>query len=385
MNYKKLITISIFLAAAVLLNACKPQATPSPLSASLSELKGTVEIKQAGQDTFTPASADSFLEENGQVQTGSDGRVRLDLSTGTIIRVAPSSLFTLVSNETVDNSLRTKLQLELGRIYIILNGGSMDVQTPSGTAAVRGSYMMVEVDPDTLDVYVTCLEGDCSVGNEAGSVNFTDGQKSVLFHRDPVTGNYTVPNVGPMSPEDFQQWLDDNPEARELFNKAAATMTAMAPPSPEPTVEPPSTTAPSGGTGGNSNGCFKLLEPPGDSALPNLGAVNFEWEAQQGADKYVLTFTYPNGTTYSFETTNTSMERYIESLPDAGSYQWEVTAYGADGQVICQAQAFTFSKPGSQPQDIKPKPKRDDEPPYCDPCDEGGGCYDFYACNNYPS
>lgn len=382
---RKQFALSIFLLLIVILNACQPNPTPSPLSAALSELKGKVELKQAGQDAFTPATANSSLEENGQVQTGDDGRVRLDLSTGTIIRVAPSSLFTLVSNEPAGSGLNTKLDLVLGRVYIILNGGSLEVQTPSGTAAVRGSYLMVEVDPDTLDVYVTCLEGDCSAGNEAGSVNFSDGQKSILFHKDPVTGEYSVPGVDPMTPEDFQQWLDDNPEARDLFNKAVATMTAM---TAEPPTQEPTTGPSTGGTGsGGTNGCFKLLEPPGDSGLPVSGAVNFEWDAQPGAAKYVLTFTHPNGTTYSFETTQTNLERYIESLPDAGSYQWNVTAYDENGQEICQTEPFTFIKPSSHPEDNPPPHKRDDrdndepmptEPPYCDPCDPGGDCFDPY-------
>jgi hypothetical protein len=136
---------------------------PSALSAILSEIRGKVEIKQAGQDVFAPANADSFLNENGQVQTGDDGRVRLDLSTGTIIRVAPASLFTLILNEPAEESLKTSLELLLGKIFIILNGGSMEVQTPSGTAAVRGSYMSVEYNPPSGGTRITCLEGNCSL------------------------------------------------------------------------------------------------------------------------------------------------------------------------------------------------------------------------------
>jgi hypothetical protein len=73
-----------------------------------------------------------------------DGRVRLDLSSGTIIRVAPSSLFTLTSNNEGDGGLLTKIKMEVGKIFIILNGGRADVETPSGVASVRGSYMKVK-------------------------------------------------------------------------------------------------------------------------------------------------------------------------------------------------------------------------------------------------
>ncbi|HRQ24769.1 MAG TPA: FecR domain-containing protein, partial [Anaerolineales bacterium] len=226
----KNVLLFILILAILGVSGCQQEAGISTLSAALSELSGTVDTKLAGQEDFIPASADTILDVNGQVQTGNDGRVRLDLSSGTIIRVGPSSFFTLTANDEVEGGLATRIRLEVGKIFIILNGGSADVETPSGVASVRGSYMKVEVDPVTFDIYITCLEGDCSASNPAGTVNFTNGEKVILFHRDPVTGNWTAPNVEPMTPEEFQEWLDNNPEARELFDQAMATMTAMAQP-----------------------------------------------------------------------------------------------------------------------------------------------------------
>src|SRR5262245_20017895 len=115
----------------------------SPLSAKLSELTGNVEPRQTEQEGFLPASVQTILEAHGQVQTADDGRVRLDLSTGTIIRVGPSSLFTLIANEQVEGGLFTKISMEAGKIFIIPSGGSAEVETPSGIASVRGSYMKV--------------------------------------------------------------------------------------------------------------------------------------------------------------------------------------------------------------------------------------------------
>ena len=341
---------------ALILEGCKGQATASPLSAKLSELQGTVNIKAASQQNFSAATANSILEENGQVQTGDDGRVRLDLSTGTIIRMAPSSLFTLVSNQPADNSLATHLKLQLGQIFIILKGGSMQVDTPSGVASVRGSYMMVEVDPTTLDVIVTCLEGDCSASNPAGTVNFSDGQKTVLFHRDPATGLYTAPGVEPMSEEDFQDWLNNNPEAKAIFEQAIGTLTAM-PPSPTasptateeiPTATEAVTATPSSTTGG-STACVNIINPPIGTDVNANGRVKFEWSAQPGATSYIVTFTYPNGTQATFETTNTNLTRFMESMPKAGTYSWEVTALGSTGGEICTSQSASFSKPAPVP------------------------------------
>jgi hypothetical protein len=276
--------------------------------------------------------------------------------------VAPSSFFTLTSNDKVDDGFVTHIKLELGKIFIILNGGTADVETPSGVASVRGSYMKVEVDPVTLDVYVTCLEGNCSAKNPAGEVNFTQGEKTILFQKDPVTGNWTIPNVEPMTPEEFQEWLDENPEAQELFNQAVATMTALVEPTPVATATTTSTATPASESAQPAaNTCFNALQPAAGSNLPFQGKVKFEWETQPGAQKYVIQFTSSNGNTVRFETTGTNIEKYIEGfVPNPGEYSWAITAYGEDGNAICSTEAAVFSKPDSFP--VQPTKEKEPEP-----------------------
>ncbi len=93
---KKTSLLLLFVAMILFITSCQQKGTEqSPLSAALSELSGKVDVKEAADETFVPASADTVLQVNGQVQTGEDGRARLDLSSGTIIRVTPASIFTL--------------------------------------------------------------------------------------------------------------------------------------------------------------------------------------------------------------------------------------------------------------------------------------------------
>jgi len=86
------------------------------------------------------------LQLNGSIQTGDDGRARLDLTSGTIIRVAPASLFTFTSNQPSNGSLSTQINLNLGGLFIILSGGNANVIRPRGSL-VRGSYLSVYVGP----------------------------------------------------------------------------------------------------------------------------------------------------------------------------------------------------------------------------------------------
>jgi hypothetical protein len=377
----------IFLAIVLVLAACKPKAEVTPLSAALSELTGTVDTKRAGEETFLPASADTVLDVNGQVQTGDDGRVRLDLSSGTIIRVGPSTFFTLIGNDEVEGGLATRIKLDIGKVFIILNGGSADVETPSGVASVRGSYMKVEVNPETLDIYITCLEGDCSASNPAGSASFTNGQKVILFHRDPVTGNWSPPNVEPMTPEEFQEWLDNNPEAKELFEQAMATVTALAQPTQAPTstVTPTATLEQAAPPAGASTACFKLISPQNGAALPKQGPVNFSWEAHNGAQRYVVTFENANGYRATINATGTSITSYIEVFAGGTSYSWFVTSYGAAGNELCSTPSNSFTKPASDPTPKPPPPT--DEAPACtanDYCDGNSSCYNVEFCECGP-
>lgn len=383
---RKTILLLMSIAMIMFIASCQPQEEEqSPLSAALTELSGRVDAKQAADDAFAPASAGSVLQANGQIQTGDDGRVRLDLSSGTIIRVTPSSLFTLTSNDEVDGGLATKIKLDLGKIFIILSGGSADVETPSGVASVRGSYMKVEVDPETMDIYVTCLEGSCSVSNPAGTVNFTNGERAILYHRDPVTGAWTAPNAEPMTQEEFDEWLNENPEAKEIYEQAMATVTALAP-TEEPTATATLETAIPNADA--SSACFSIIQPEAGASLPKLGRVTFEWEEQPGAQNYIITFIDQNGHRAIIETSEPSSDYYIEILPNGGEYSWFVTSYGADGSEICSTEVVTFSKPAGDPtarppsNDPEPEiiPGATEPPVACDPCDYLGSCYNYATC-----
>jgi len=224
--------IFILLSLSLILSACGKKAAPiPPLSAALSELQGTVMGKQTGQSDYTRVASGYVLEQNGEIKTEDDGRVRLDLSTGTIVRIAPSSLFTLVSNvPTANNSLSSTFKLDLGQIWIVLSSGTADVQTPSGVASVRGSYLMVEVVPGG-GVKLTCLEGSCNIQNASGNFPLTTGQSAFILNTQ------TAPFIQTMTEDEVNQWLAANPEATLVVPSLTA-------PAPSATAENTATSAP---------------------------------------------------------------------------------------------------------------------------------------------
>ena len=192
------------------------------LTARLSEISGDVRKRQPGEDEFSEAENGLILQVQGQLRTVDKSRVRLDLSTGSIIRLGESTIFKLEGLDEETEDPLTRLQLEAGKLWVILKGGQIEIETPSGLAAVRGSYMSVQVDPQSGEVTITCLEGNCALENEAGNVELVAGQAAVI-------SNINVPpKVELMTEEDVEEWLFFNPEATIVIAPMEATVKALA-------------------------------------------------------------------------------------------------------------------------------------------------------------
>ena len=200
-------------------------ATPG-LSASISEVQGAVEAKQPSDSDFLAATVGMTLTSLSQVQTGEDGRARLDLSSGTIIRIAPNSLFTLTVKDPDPVNPLVQIELVIGQLFIILNGGSVDVETPSGVASVLGSFLSVEIDSVTGDVYVQCLEGTCHLDTPAGSFGLATGRKARL-HFNPEGGPPQLPEFDILTQEDILAWLQINPEVVDIQLLVESTIEAI--------------------------------------------------------------------------------------------------------------------------------------------------------------
>lgn len=311
--------------------AGKPEQALST-TATLSEVSGLVEIKNPGEGDFRPAANGDLLQVQGQVRTGADGRVRLNLSTGTIIRVAPDSLFVFEVNQPAETGLLTRLKMKAGQVWIILNGGRVEVETPSGTASVRGSYMSIWIDPELGDVWVTCLEGWCKAENPTSVLEMIAGQGCVLYSFDPQ-GNLPPPppQLRYLTQTDIEQFLAHNPEAQQIMQAMAATATALPPLPPVPTPIPPAS-------------CFDLGLPVNGETVVATDFILFDWNDQPDAQAYLLIITTPNGSQKAWRTWRSSYQLDVREVPAAGVYRWNVVALNANMQPICTSGPWTFTK-----------------------------------------
>ncbi len=204
--------------------------------ATISEINNEVMARILSTNDFAPASVGTSILPTGGVETGVDGRARLDLlPEGTIVRVGPNSSFTVPQIVEENGQPKTVIELLFGEIYILLNGGSLEVETPSGVASVRGSLMRVEYDTEKKMLKASCLEGHCSLKNENGDeVDLVAGQATY------IEGNF--PPIDPIliDSSEIKEWLAEIPELGDFLS-----------PLPNPSDYPDPDDH--GGNGGNNN------------------------------------------------------------------------------------------------------------------------------------
>lgn len=201
-------------------------------TAQLSELRNTVEARANESADWQAAAEGAGLAEGGGVRTGDEARARIDISDGTILRLAPNTEFTLLELSPSATDPVTHWSLSAGKLWIsvtkALGGGSFEVETPNGVAAVRGSLMGVEYYPANGHMIITCLEGQCRL-TQPGTGKFTD----------LATGQQTgIPGFGldPGAARDIDvvrlsEWATFFPESLPIV----ATITPGPPPTNTPT------------------------------------------------------------------------------------------------------------------------------------------------------
>ena len=217
---------SSLLVLTLFLGACSSTSTPSETSSTtepadasrdavIPELENDVSARTSDQEDFIPASNGMSIHSTGGIQTGDESRARIDLlPDGTIVRIGPNSSFVIPVLGEENGKPKTRLELLFGKVFILLKGGSLDVETPSGVASVRGSLLSVRYDPEKDWIEATCLEGHCALEDEEGDeVELEEGESSFIEgDNDP-----SEPEL--IDQEDIQDWLDENPDLLEYMDE----------------------------------------------------------------------------------------------------------------------------------------------------------------------
>jgi hypothetical protein len=252
MMFRSFIRVGLPLVLVLLLAACNrsivllPTAeggpnTPPPDKqrvALVIEATGEAEVRANADAEWAEAKFGVSLAQDSQVRTGADGRLLLRLTEGSKIRVGPETSFTFSYLNPFPENTQTTLALDEGRVWVLLNGGAMDIEMLGGNfrALARASYTSVDYDANAGTLFITCLQGTC------------------YFNDIEIPANYKLANAEsnidpePMSFGDYGYWGVNVPEATQLAYLAteevaqgSATMPIVPTATPSPTVPPSAT------------------------------------------------------------------------------------------------------------------------------------------------
>lgn len=233
-------------------------------SATVGDLAGQVNGRASAEGPLAPVGLGFQLNTGGLVQTGDSSKARLDFSDGTIVRLSANASFILQNVEIADDgSLTTRLQLTVGKLWVSLTGGEIQVETPVGVASVRGSFAIMQYDADNELLLLDCLEGSCTARNEQGLQQLGNLERLVINPEGSLKEKLTA--------QDVLQFVQDNPESGGLV----ATLTAAPPATETPTSTgtPTQTALPTGTETAPVTPTVTASATPAPSLTPTLSAT----------------------------------------------------------------------------------------------------------------
>src|SRR4030042_734545 len=187
-----------------------PSITATPASSpgtssppgTLSSPSGEVLVKKSGSASWIAAAAGMKLEVGDQLKTGSDGYAEIRFFEGSVMEVEAGSEIqinemTLASTGSTSISLTQLVGNTVNRVQKLVDSSSTyEVETPAGTAVVRGTTFTVIVEGDGFTI----------VRSEAGEVWFiangvatllTDGESASACAGCPPSDYSPTPTPEP--------------------------------------------------------------------------------------------------------------------------------------------------------------------------------------------
>ncbi len=138
----------------------------------------------------------------------------LELDAGNVVVIAENTTMSVAALGGDPANPITRFFMNVGTVFsmhpsALGTGGLYQVDTPRGTASLRGSYVSISYQPgSSTSSRITCLEGHCSATSAAQTVELMDKQAVDI---DPQG---KIGTIGPLTPKDIQDWTKALDEAK---------------------------------------------------------------------------------------------------------------------------------------------------------------------------
>lgn len=184
--------------------------------AAVLDVSGTVEVKTADAKVFAPVGNATHVRAGDVVRTAADGAVTLNWVDGSRIRLGPNTELTVLmcQLDRAEQAQSYLFKLDAGQVWVrvlqaLSRKSKFEIQTPTATAAVRGTVFSVEVD-GAGGTTVSVLKGEVAVAGAGGSLQLKENQEAA------VSASTATP-VRPMTPERETEWETAKTVAQPLL------------------------------------------------------------------------------------------------------------------------------------------------------------------------
>jgi len=126
-----------------------------------------------------------------------------------------------------------------------------------------------------------------------------------------------------------EEAISTNTPTMVAVARASATITSTKIPTLTPTLTPLA--------------CFHLISPGNGTTMSGGSTIRFRWNAQPGAQLYILTVIHPDNSRSDVQTNNTNASLSLKKISKT-TYKWYVNAIDANGSQICNSATFFFTK-----------------------------------------
>lgn len=129
--------------------------TAETRSAQVTSISGTAEMRQAGQDAWSPASVGAVLNEGDTLKTSAKSWALLNIDDGKIatveVKEGSEMVIAELKSDSQTNTSQTLLDLAMGEVLIKAQkvhgeNSRFEVKTPTSIVGVRGTTFNVKVE-----------------------------------------------------------------------------------------------------------------------------------------------------------------------------------------------------------------------------------------------
>lgn len=156
----------------------QPLKRTAPLSGKITATKGGEQATLLPRKTWQRAVRQQDLKAGDILRTKAAGTLAIVFADGTQVRLGRNSVMVV---RQVSKSGRSSLSLQRGRAWgrSPRNRSNLSIETPSATAAIRGTEWAISADADSSQLQV--FSGTVELSNDAGSLTVEAGQAATVM------------------------------------------------------------------------------------------------------------------------------------------------------------------------------------------------------------